>query len=176
VIAYRHTPPGVPFLWESSVQPPARWHGAGEGPAQYFATTPDAAWAEFVRHEEITDPADLVGVERALWAVDVPDAAVALPRPTLDDALLRGGLDTYAACQAEARRLRDAGAEGLRAPSAALDRGPSGYRVDGGLVDGPEAAAEVLVVFGRRPDYVGWLACAVGRPAAALVPKVRPLR
>ena len=71
MIAFRHCDRRWPFLWESAVQPQARWHGEGEGPVQYLADTPDGAWAEFLRHEEITDEADLAGVSRALWAVSV---------------------------------------------------------------------------------------------------------
>ena len=55
MIVYRHADARFPFLWESADQPPARWHGSGEGPVQYFADTPDGAWAEFVRHEGITE-------------------------------------------------------------------------------------------------------------------------
>jgi hypothetical protein len=44
---FRHTDPRFPFLWESTDQPPARWHDRGEGPVQYLADTPDGAWAEF---------------------------------------------------------------------------------------------------------------------------------
>ena len=91
VIVFRHAPVGLPFLWESAGQPPGRWHGVEEGPAQYFASSPDAAWAEFVRHEEITDPADLVDVRRAFWAVSLPDEMRSLPRPDIDGRVLRGG-------------------------------------------------------------------------------------
>jgi hypothetical protein len=49
-------------LWEAASQPAARWHADGEGPAQYLADTPVGAWAEFLRHEGITDEADLSGV------------------------------------------------------------------------------------------------------------------
>jgi hypothetical protein len=66
VIVYRHADTRLPFLWESSEQPAARWHGDGEGPVQYFSATPDGAWAEFLRHEEITEPSDLEGVRRAM--------------------------------------------------------------------------------------------------------------
>src|SRR5690606_33363278 len=67
---YRTTDPSYPFIWESDKQPPARWHGKGEGPAHYFATTPEGAWAELLRHEGITDPEDLKGFrERAIWVV-----------------------------------------------------------------------------------------------------------
>lgn len=175
MIVYRHAPPGLPFLWETAQQPEGRWHGPGEGPAQYLATSPDAAWAELLRHEEITDAAELIDVRRALWAVEVADAVRELPRPELDDRSLRGGRSSYRACQVEARRLRSEGASGLLAPSAALEPGPSGYRVEGGLVDGPSRQDEVLVQFGRRPELVGWLACAEGRPSASLLERVRSL-
>jgi hypothetical protein len=175
MIVYRHAPPGLPFLWETAEEPAARWHGPGEGPAHYFATSPDAAWAEFLRHEEITDPSDVREVRRALWAIEAPDDPASLPRPDLGDRSLRGGRRSYATCQREARRLRAEGASGLVAPSAAIEPGPSGHRVDGGLVDGPHRREEVVVLFGRRPDVIGWLACAEGRPSADLLPRVRPL-
>jgi len=149
-----------------------RWHGVGEGPVQYLAETPDGAWAEFLRHEEITDPADLAGVSRAIWAVDVPR----LPRvtPKLAEALLRGGPESYAACQAEARRLRRFGARGLGAPSAALHAGsPSGFRTDGDLVPAEPRPERTFVLFGRRPALVGWSACAGGRPRPDLLERVR---
>jgi len=85
-----------PFLWEDSSQPPARWHGPGEGPAQYLADTPDGAWAEFLRHEEIIDPADVSGVRRHLWAIELPGNEPVPEAPGLLPAVLRlrGGLRT----------------------------------------------------------------------------------
>ena len=65
MIVYRHADPRFPFLWEGNDQPPARWHGQGEGPVQYFADTPDGAWAEFLRHEGIRADAELVNLRRA---------------------------------------------------------------------------------------------------------------
>ena len=41
-----------------------------------FAQTWDGL-AELLRHEEITDPEDLPGITRSLWAVDVPDPVLA---------------------------------------------------------------------------------------------------
>src|SRR6202011_1235998 len=73
MIVYRHADPRFPFLWESVDQPAARWHGPGEGPVQYFADTPDGAWAKFLRHEGITKESELANVRRALWAIEVPD-------------------------------------------------------------------------------------------------------
>lgn len=173
MIVFRHADGRFPPLWESDAQPAARWHGANEGPVQYFADTPDGAWAEFLRHEEITDPADLATVERAIWCVEVPDtgyAGVDLPR-----AVLTGGEDTHAACRQEARRLRATGAQGILAPSAALKAGTAaGWRVDSGMKHGPARDGWVRVLFGARPDLTGWRA-AVGRPSADLLPNIRYL-
>ena len=72
MIVFRHTDPRFPFLQEAAGQPAARWHAPGEGPVHYFADTADGAWAEFLRHEEITDPADLAGIARAIWSIDLP--------------------------------------------------------------------------------------------------------
>ena len=94
MIVFRHADPRLPFLWETAGQPPGRWHGAGRGPAHYLADTPEGAWAEFLRHEEITDPADLAGVRRAMWAIEIPDLPKA--RPKLPKGTLRGGTGTYA--------------------------------------------------------------------------------
>jgi hypothetical protein len=175
MIAFRHADPRFPFLWESADQPSARWHRAGEGPAHYLAETADGAWAEFLRHEGITDPADLAGVARSMWTIELPEVPEA--RPTLDEKTLTGGESTYAACQAEARRLRDTGATGLVAPSAALPSpASSGFRTSSGLVPGPARDERVFVLFGSRPDLVAWAACAEGRPREDLLPRVRPLR
>jgi hypothetical protein len=174
VIVFRHADARFPFLWETDAQPPARWHGAGEGPVAYLAETPDGAWAEFLRHEEITDPADLEGVVRSIWAVELPELPVTRPRLPAD--VLTGGLDSYSACQAEARRLRSGGATGLVAPSAALrGRTSSGFRTEGGLRPGPARIERVFVVFGPQPALVGWAACAEGRPRPDLLPRVRQL-
>lgn len=172
MIAYRHNDSRFPFLWEDSSQPSARWHRTGDGPAQYFADTPGGAWAEFLRHEEIHDEADLEGVRRALWAVEIGDPSSVAPE--LPDAICRGGRDSYLACQAEASRLRDAGANALEARSAALHDGAAGgWRVELGLRQGPRADGKVLVVFGARPDLIGWLVVDRGRPPAELLGAVR---
>ena len=82
MILFRQCDRRFPFLWEAANQPAARWHADGEGPAQYLADTPSGAWAEFLRHEGITNEADLAGVERALWAVEVPVDAILFGVPT----------------------------------------------------------------------------------------------
>jgi hypothetical protein len=169
VIWFRNADRRWPFLWEDATQPPGRWHGAGEGPAQYLADTPDGAWAEFLRHEEITDPADLPGVARSLWAVEVPDDEPAA-RPRLPADVLRGGLLTYPDCQAEARDLRGDGATALEAPSAALvDGGARGEFVRAGLVEADERDGRVLVIYGARSDVRGWLCTVEGHPSERLL-------
>ncbi len=171
MIVFRHADPRFPFLWESSDQPPGRWHGEGDGPAHYFADTPYGAWAEFLRHEEIRDPEDLAGIRRALWVVEVPRPPAA--RPRLVDAVLSGGPGSYAECQAEAARLRRRRARGLRAPSAALlPGGAGGWTVDGGLRPGPRRDGEIHVLFGRRSDLLGWPVVLAGRPADEVLERV----
>mgnify|MGYP000566120910 CR=1 FL=1 len=89
MIGYRHVDARFPFLWEDAAQPPGRWHGPGEGPVHTFADTPDGAWAELLRHEEITDPADVLTIRRALWAVELGEIDLAHPR--LPRRILTGG-------------------------------------------------------------------------------------
>jgi hypothetical protein len=174
VIVFRHADSRFPFLWETADQPAARWHDSGEGPVHYFSETPDGAWAEFLRHEEIVDPADLAGINRSLWSIDLPRTPRAQPR--LVAATLTGDASSYPACQREARRIRSMGGRGLVAPSAALESpSPSGFRTDEGLQRGPSRQERVFVIFGARPDLVGWAACQRGRPRADLLARVRQL-
>ena len=173
MIGFRHADPRCPFLWEGADQPAARWHAAGEGPVHYFSDTPDGAWAEFLRHEEISDPDEFATIRRALWAVDLGDPPLAAP--DLPREVLTGGPASHSACQAEALRLRRLGVRGLEAPSAALvPGGARGWRVEGGLRPGSSRDGRVYVLFGRRPDLVGWRATAAGRPGGDLLAAVRP--
>jgi hypothetical protein len=173
-LGFRHCDPRFPFLWQTAAQPAARWHAPGEGPANYFSDTPVGAWAEFLRHEGITDPADLAGVCRSLWAVALPEADYA--RPALPDAVLFGTEASYPACQAEARRLRDAGAERLEVVGAALlTGGASGWQAGARVASAPlRRDGLVLVLFGPC-DAVGWIAVDAGAPPERILPLVRPL-
>jgi hypothetical protein len=175
MIVYRHADPRFPFLWENAGQPPARWHSSGEGPVQYFADTPDGAWAEFLRHEGITEETELVNVRRALWAVQVPDN-LHREAPQLAPATLTGGFDTYEECRNEARRLRANGVPALQAPSAALLPGCArGWKVDGGLRSAADRDGTVLAIFGAWPDFIGWMAAFAARPRSDLLSHVRHL-
>lgn len=171
---FRHVDARYPFLWEDDSQPPARWHGAGEGPVQYISETSDGAWAEFLRHEEITDPAELAGVARSMWNVELPDdidEAVSVKAP-----FARGGTDSYPACRRLAARRRAAGASSLVVPSAALTAGGArGQVTDDGLREAPAMAARNWVLFGARPELRGWRVVEAGAPPARVLSLVRPL-
>lgn len=174
MILFRLAHPAYPFIWESPSQPAARWHAEQEGPVHYFATTPEGAWAEIIRHEEITEPEDLSGLrEMAMWVVR-------LDEPVLDESALQldvltGGLSTYPICQEEARNLRERGSRGMLVPSAALlPGGAFTYAVD----DGPQALpvpSYVVVLFGPAPHVIGQLASVGGHPRVGLLEHVRPL-
>jgi hypothetical protein len=174
VIVFRHYDARFPFLWESVAQPPARWHSDGEGPTHYFADTPNGAWAEFIRHEEITELADLAGVRRGICAHDIdPDEC---EEPALPLSMLTGDESTYADCRSEAHILRSAGAVGLVAPSAALLSGAgAGLSVDGGMQEGPPRDGMVFVLFGPRPHLVGWRVATEARPPVEILDQVRYL-
>ncbi len=154
MIVFRHTDPRFPFVWESTTQPAARWHDAGEGPAHHFSETPDGAWAEFTRHEEISDAADNETISRSLWAIDLPQVPRTAPSLSLET--LTGGVDTYDACRREARSIRARSLDGLVAPSAAIvGETASGFRTDGGLRPGPARSERTVVVFGPHRTSSG---------------------
>ena len=172
-LGFRHCDPRCPFLWQSAEQPAARWHAQGGGPANYFADTPEGAWAEFLRHEGITDRADLAGVRRSIWVVELPDGGYT--QPELAEATLVGDESTYATCQAEADRLRAAGARRLQVRGAALlPGGAHGWRCDDPEVR-PATARDglVWVLFGAS-DATGWVAVEAGAPPQRVLPLVRP--
>jgi hypothetical protein len=174
MILFRYVDARFPFLWETADQPPSRWAGEVPAAVNTLADTPDGAWAELLRHEEITDPEDLEGISATLWAVQVdplPEARARLP-----GGVLTGGLESHERCRLHARRLHDRGHEGFIAPSAALLPGAAhGYRTDGGLTHGRARNGRVIVLFGRRPDITGWVACRDGRPDTGLLELTRHL-
>lgn len=171
MIVFRQTDARYPFLWETSLQPAGRWHTRGDGPAHYFADTPDGAWAEFLRHEDITDREDLETIRRQLWAIEIGDAP--LEPVTLPAEIMTGGRDTYSACQAEARRLRARGTDRLVAPSAALKPGGArGMVVDRGVHESHPRDGRVVVIYGPPAGLVGWVAAHAARPAHDLLNRV----
>jgi hypothetical protein len=113
-------------------------------------------------------------IRRSIWVVEIGE----LPRahPDLPPATLTGGARSYPACRREARRLRERGTRGLTAPAAALlPGGAHGWRVDGGMRAGPGRDGRVVVLFGARPDLLGWEGTHEGRPSTDLLGRVRRL-
>lgn len=165
-ILFRQNDANYAFLFPEGIsQPPARWHGEGDGPAQYFATTPDGAWAELLRHEEITEeltPAVFNEMfSRVLWAIDFPNeiqiTEITQDRLTLDVCI--GDEHTYLACQQAARALRNNQVRCLQVRTAALHDGQAqGAAVgpSGQLTPGPSLEGKTIVYFGTLPKAVGW--------------------
>jgi len=175
MIAFRQVDWRYPFLWEDASQPAGRWHGEGEGPAHYFADTPDGAWAEFLRHEEIDDPADLLTIRRQMWAVEIGDRRDR--QVDLPSHILKGGADTYPRCQQKARALRAKGVDRLAAPSAALIAGGARpLRVRNGVEPGDPRDGLVIVIFGMPDELLGWPAAVDARPPDDLLPRVHHYR
>jgi hypothetical protein len=168
-LGFRHCDPRLPFLWQDPVQPAARWHATRRGPANYFADTPVGAWAEFLRHEGITDPADLAGVRRSLWAAQLPENGYA--SPTLATSDLFGGEATY-----PAERLRAAGAQRLEVRGAALLPGAArGWHADPVVRAAPAARDGLVWVLFGPCDVTAWVAVDGGSPPELVLPLVRPL-
>jgi hypothetical protein len=142
---------------------------------QYFADTPTGAWAELLRHEEITDAADLAGISTQLWVVRISD--LEMHEPKLPQAALTSAPDGYEVCHREARRLRAVGAVRLVAVSAALKPGEgAGFHVGStGLVRAAPRDGKVIVHFGVLADVEGWRAAEAARPDADLLGQIRPL-
>jgi RES domain-containing protein len=172
LIAFRQTDYDVPF-WARSNSFAARWNAAGDPPTQYWALHPDAAWAEFLRQEEVADEATVTLVRRAVWTCRVPRGAFLDLRDAA--ACATHGIESveltaadWAPCQRLAARLRDERCPGILAPSAALD-GHTSLTIFG---------AKRAIDWGRRPtlrSQVPAAVVAVGSPPAGLIDRVTRL-
>lgn len=170
--AFRHADARFPFFWEDTTQPPARWHAAGGGPVQYLADTSDGAWAEFLRHEEITDVADLAGIARSIWAVQLPDDIDNAHPVSIPAAV--GDLGSYGDCQAYAAAQRAAGVKMLFAPSGALQRGCArGQVTNAGLREATDRDGHIYVLYGTYPTLSAWRIVERGAPSARILGLVR---
>jgi hypothetical protein len=128
-VAFRWTDYDVPF-WARNNTQPGRWHRSDDGPTQYLSVTPEAAWAELIRAENLRDESELELVRIPLWVAKINQArlvdyrifdraeAAGFPPDALID-------EDKSRCQDEGRRLRDLGYQGVLSPSAALAGGLS---------------------------------------------------
>jgi RES domain-containing protein len=122
--AFRYSNYDTPF-WVRPNTEPGRWHEVGGGATQYLSTTVEGAWAELVRAESLRSEHEVALVRMPMWVAEVHVQRIAdyetfekaesagFPADALVD-------DDYSCCQEEGRRLRQAGFQGVLAPSAAL--------------------------------------------------------
>jgi RES domain-containing protein len=170
-----------PFLWQSPGQQSGRWNRAGDEPVHYLASTPTVAWAEWIRHQDIEDPADLDGVAAALWAVLIPDhwADQDLQPVDLSMELVLGTTPKAESARlALVDQLKAQGAQGLLAPSAALYHSdqllPCSRVCDGSnQADQLLMPAQVLLLWCNADHLPGWCCVSEGRPEPELLPLVR---
>lgn len=122
--AFRYSDYDSP-VWARANTQDGRWHLARRTPTQYFGVTPDACWADLIRHENLRTEHELVMVRMPLWVLKLSEQRIA-DYSTFDkteaagfppDALID---DDWGRCQEEGERLRRLGYRGVMAPSAAL--------------------------------------------------------
>ena len=167
---FRYSSYDVPF-WARPNTTDERWHSTGDGATQYLSATPDGAWAELIRNENLRSEADLDLVQMPLWQARIEQEHIAdygdfeaagrtgfSPEALIDD--------DQAACRAEGRRLREAGFAGVLYPSAAL---PGEQNL---VLFGPR----ILLPWGasrRLASGVPAMNLTVGAPPKELLPRVR---
>jgi len=140
--AYRATSYDTP-LWVFPNRRPGRWSHPDDGTvAQYCSLDPAAPLAEFVRHEDIDDPAVAAEIRLSVWELRFAAGAVldlSSPERAASHGIEWESLvdDDWTACQALARAVVAEGGRGILAPAAALPGSLS------------------LTVFGPRSE-VGW--------------------
>lgn len=167
---FRYSSYDVPF-WARPNTTDERWHAAGDGPTQYLSATPDGAWSELIRNENLRSEADLALVRMALWQAQIDEARVAdyhdfetAEKAGLDPEMLID--ENQSACRAEGRRLRDLGFAGALYPSAAL---PGEQNL---VLFGPR----ILLPWGASRRLASGIPAnklTVGAPPKDLLPRVR---
>lgn len=169
-VAFRYSNYDTPF-WVRPNSEPGRWHRIGDGATQYLSTTVDGAWAELIRAEELRTEQETALVRMPMWVAEVHVQRIAdygtferaeaagFPAGALID-------DDYSRCQEEGKRLREAGFQGVVAPSAAL---PNSLNL---TLFGPRIAS----TWQSRPllaSSIPAMKIAVGSPPEGVVERVR---
>jgi hypothetical protein len=169
-VAFRYSNYDTPF-WVRPNSESGRWHQTGDGATQYLSTTVDGAWAELIRAEELRSEQEVALIRMPMWVAEVHvqriadygtfEKAEAAGFPP--DALID---DDHSRCREEGKRLREAGFQGVIAPSAAL---PSSSNL---TLFGPRIASTWRV----RPllsSSIPATKIAVGAPPEGIVERVR---
>lgn len=171
-VAYRWSDYDTP-LWARPNSSAQRWNRTREGSTQYLSLTPEGAWAELIRTEDLTSLAAVRLVSMPLWALHVRETRVA-DYATFEKAEAAGFPpealveEDHERCRAEGTRLRERGFRGVLAPSAALP----------GAVNLTLFGARLAVAWDSREDlrlaaFVPARQLAVGHPPDDLLARVR---
>ncbi len=123
--AFRYCSYDVPF-WPSPNTRDGRWNLAGDPPTQYWSLTPEAAWAELIRAEDLQSEEELDQVRMPFWICRVPVMGVIDLREEAQQDhydLHRSAqmAEDWTACQQAAAAVRRDGV-GVITFSAALER------------------------------------------------------
>ena len=169
-VAFRYSNYDTPF-WVRSNNEAGRWHHGGDGPTQYLSTSVEGAWAELIRAEGLKSELEVSMIKMPMWVAEVHVQRIA-DYETFEKAAQAGFPpdalidDDYSRCQLEGHRLREAGYQGVFAPSAALP----------GAVNLTLFGAKVASSWGVRPllaSSIPATTLAVGAPPEGVVEKVR---
>jgi len=171
-LAYRWSDYDTP-LWVRPNSTAQRWNRAREQSTQYLSLSPEAAWAELIRAEDLTSEAEVRLVRMPMWVLRVHETHLA-DYGTFEKAEAAGFPaealveDDHERCRVEAIRLRELGFRGVLAPSAAL---PGAVNL---TLFGARLAVEWdCVDDGRLSSFVPAKQLAVGHPPEDLLPHVR---
>lgn len=167
---YRYSSYDTP-LWSRPNSEGGRWHSPGDGPTQYLALSTDAAWAELIRHEQLTSEQEVSLVHIQMWSLQV-DQALVVDYSTFQKAETAGFdpealvSDDHTRCRQEGARLRATGYHGVLAPNAALP-GERNLTLFGPRVASSWDQAKLL------KSSMQARVIAVGSPPAGLLERVR---
>jgi RES domain-containing protein len=169
LVAFRYCSYDVPF-WVRANTLAQRWNVPSEGATQYWSLTPDGAWAEHIRFNDIRTDAELDEVRIPIWvcrlsAMGLIDAREPAVRRLYQISSSDLTADDWTACQRAATAMRSDGARGILSPSAALAN-----TINVALF-GPRRA----IAFERRPALASAVPAtivAIGRPPKKLVNRV----
>jgi hypothetical protein len=169
-VAFRYSNYDTPF-WVRPNTEPGRWHRVGDQPTQYLSMSVEGSWAELIRAEGLRSEAEVALLRMPMWVAEVDVKRIA-DYETFEkaseagfspDALIDENFDR---CQVEGLRLREAGFDGVLAPSAALP-GASNLTLFG---------ARIASRWGKPPMLASSIPAtqiAVGSPPSEIVASVR---